>query len=73
MSEMDPDDLQIVTLTAMNDYVEFLGSSGDLTPADVQLLKDHPGIVTELDGFRDYLRKYVNKEMRKSGKSVEEI
>lgn len=63
-SNMDQDDLQIVVLTAMSDYVDFLNSSGELTSADVQLMKDHPDVVTELDGFRDFLQKYVKREMR---------
>ncbi len=63
-SNMDQDDLQIVVLTAMSDYIDFLNSSGELTSADVQLMKDHPAVVTELDGFRDFLQKYVKREMR---------
>ena len=63
-SSMDPDQLQIVVLTAMSDYVDFLNKSGELTPADVQLMKDHPDIVSELDGFREFLYKYVNREMK---------
>jgi len=63
-SKMDPDQLQIVVLTAMNDYIDFLNKSGELTSADVQLMKDHPAIVSELDGFREFLDKYVKREMR---------
>lgn len=63
-SSMDPDQLQIVVLTAMSDYVDFLNKSGELTPADVQLMKDHPDIVSELDGFREFLDKYVKREMK---------
>jgi len=63
-SNMDQDDLQIVVLTAMSDYIDFLNSSGELTSADVQLMKDHPDVVTELDGFRDFLQKYIKREMR---------
>jgi hypothetical protein len=61
---MDPDQLQIVVLTAMSDYIDFLNKSGELTPADVQLMKDHPNIVSELDGFREFLDKYVKREMK---------
>jgi len=59
---MDPDDLEIATLTAMNDYIEELRSSGELNAADVQLLKDHPNIVGELDGFREFLSDYLTKK-----------
>lgn len=61
---MDPDQLQIVVLTAMSDYIDFLNKSGELTPADVQLMKDHPNIVSELDGFREFLDKYIKREMK---------
>lgn len=63
-SGMDPDHLQIVVLTAMSDYIDFLNKSGELTPADVQLMKDHPNIVSELDGFREFLDKYIKREMK---------
>ena len=66
-SSMDPDQLQIVVLTAMSDYIDFLNKSGELTPADVQLMKDHPNIVSELDGFREFLDKYIKREMKGKG------
>jgi hypothetical protein len=61
---MDPDQLQIIVLSAMSDYIDFLNKSGELTPADVQLMKDHPNIVSELDGFREFLDKYIKREMK---------
>lgn len=63
-ASMDPDALQVVVLTAMSDYIDFLNKSGELTSADVQLMKDHPNIVAELDGFREFLDKYVKREMK---------
>lgn len=63
---MDPDQLQIVVLTAMSDYIDLLNSSGELSASDVQLLKDHPDMVSELDGFREYLDKYIKREMKSS-------
>lgn len=64
VGSMDPDDLQILTLTAMSDYVDMLKKSGELTAADVQLMKDHPNIVSELDGFREFLDKYIKNAMK---------
>ena len=63
-SGMDQDQLQIVVLTAMSDYIDFLNKSGELTSADVQLMKDHPDIVSELSGFREWLQKYIKDAMR---------
>jgi hypothetical protein len=64
--ELPPDELEIVTLTAMNDYIEMLKKSGELTAADVQLMKDHPNIVTGLDGFREFLDKALTKAQKAS-------
>lgn len=61
---MDPADLEIITLTAMNDYIEQLKSSGELTSADVQLMKDHPNIVAGLDGFREFLDGALKKAQK---------
>jgi hypothetical protein len=67
---MDPDELDILMLTTMNDYVEFLRKSGELTAADVQLMKDHPSIVSELDGFREFADKALRKAQRVGQKVV---
>ena len=69
---MDQDDLEIITLNAMNDYIEMLKKSGELTSADVQLMKDHPSITSSLDGFREYLDK-VLKDAQKSGQKVVDV
>ncbi len=62
-----PEELEILTLTAMNDYIKFLTKQGALSAADVQLMKDHPEIVRDLDGFREFLDKSIRKA-RKGGK-----
>ena len=63
-ADMDPDQLQIVVLTAMSDYIDFLKGSGELDAEEVNLMKDHPDIVSELDGFREFLDKYIKREMK---------
>jgi hypothetical protein len=68
---LEEDDREILILTAMNDYVKMLQKSGELTGADVQLMKDHPDIVRELDGFREFLHNTVRRA-RKSGQKVED-
>ncbi len=64
-AEMDEDDREIFTLQAMVDYIDQLNRTGELTPADVQLMKDHPDIVRTLDGFREYLDKQFRRAVRK--------
>ena len=66
---MDDDDREIMILTAMNDYIKMLAKSGELTGSDVQLMKDHPTIVRELDGFREFLHNTVRKA-RKSDQAL---
>lgn len=65
---MDQDELEIIVLNAMNDYVKALESTNELSAADVKLLKDHPDIVKELDGFREFL----DDAIRKVRKAAEE-
>lgn len=64
---MDQDELEILVLQSMNDYVDMLSGTGELTPADVKLLKDHPDIVRELDGFREYLDKSIRSMKKAKG------
>lgn len=71
VASMDKDDLEITVLQAMDDYVDYLESSGELTPEDVMLIKDHPDLVRELDGFRDYLDKYIRRARRAAGPTGE--
>jgi len=74
-TKIDPDDLEIVVLNAMNDYIKMLNKSGEISPSDVQLMKDHPEIVRELDGFREFLHNYVRrarKSIERGGAPVEE-
>jgi hypothetical protein len=71
-SNMDADDLQLLSLYAMKDYIDFLKGSGELTSTDVQLMLDHPTIVSELDGFREFFDKYMKRAMKAAKVSVEE-
>lgn len=69
LNDMDDEDREILTLTAMNDYIKYLTKSGELTPADIQLMKDHPDIVRELDGFREFLHNHIRRA-RKADQKV---
>ncbi len=68
--DMDDDDREILVLTSMNDYIKYLNKSGELTAADVQLMKDHPDVVRELDGFREFLHNAIRRQ-RKSDQELE--
>jgi hypothetical protein len=68
---MDPDELEILVLKSMSDYIDMLSNTGELSPADVKLLKDHPDIVRDLEGFREFLDKSI-RTTRKVSASTEE-
>jgi len=69
---MDEEDREILVLTAMNDYIDMLTRSGEVTAADVQLMKDHPDIVRDLDGFREFLHNYIRRARKEEGDEEEE-
>lgn len=68
LAAIDEDDKEILVLTAMNDYIKMLSKGGTLSAADVKLMKDHPDIVRELDGFREFLHTHVRRARRKDAK-----
>jgi len=70
VAQADEDDLEILTLQSMNDYIKMLSKSGEMTSADIKLMKDHPEIVRELDGFREFLDRAIRRA-RKSEKMGE--
>lgn len=67
--DIDPDDLEILVLQSMNKYIDMLQKTGELSAADVQLMKDHPDIVRDLDGFREFLDGEL-KGARKGGQKL---
>lgn len=71
------DDLDIIVLGAINDYIKKLSKAGVvqsdklsdpdddvITSADIQLMKDHPDIVEEMPGFREFLHGVIKKAMK---------
>lgn len=67
MQETNPEDMEIIVLTSMNDYIKMLSKTGELSSADIQLMKDHPDIVRELDGFREFLDRAIRKARKPEG------
>lgn len=78
LSQMEDDDREIMTMSALKDYIAHLTTSGELSSADVALLNDHPEYVRELPGFREYLHSYAERGARgfrrkmKAGTATEE-
>lgn len=61
---MSSEDITIMTMVTVKDYINYLFEIGDLTVEETQLLCDNPTIVSELDGFREYLHRYIKRRMR---------
>jgi hypothetical protein len=61
MDMLQPEELEIMVLQSMSDYIDILKNAGELDPSEVKTLKDNPGIVRELDGFREFLDKTLRK------------
>lgn len=61
---IDPDELEILILSGINDYINFLQKSGELSPSDVQLLKDHPKILWSMEGAQEHVGKFINKSVQ---------
>jgi len=64
MDLFQPEELEIMVLQSMSDYIDVLEKTGELDASEVQMLKDNPGIVRELDGFREFLDKTLRRARR---------
>lgn len=71
VASMDQDELEVLVLQSMGDYIDKLARTGELSPEDVQLMKAHPDIVRELDGFREFLDRALRKTRKNSTGSEE--
>lgn len=56
------DEVSVAMLEIMKDYINDLASGGDLAPADVQMLHDHPEHVMDLETFRVYSKKKLKQK-----------
>ncbi len=68
LMKLPEEDRDFLVLSAMDDYINILSKTGELTPEDVTLLRAHPSIVQDLDGFKEHLHKFVLRGMRDAGK-----
>jgi len=72
MDMFQPDELEILVLQNMNDYIDVLKSTGEIDDSEVKLLKDNPDIVRELDGFREFLDKALKKARKEKESEASE-
>jgi hypothetical protein len=55
----DPEHGVQIMKNAQDDFIEYLQTSGELNAGDVKLLKDHPEMVEDLDGYKEFLAIYT--------------
>lgn len=72
LKDLEPGELEQIKLTAADDYTNYLQKSAKkgnnpLSQEDVELLRKNPDIVMSLDGYREFLRKYILAAARKKG------
>lgn len=68
MQDQDPAKFDEFVLSLVAGYIKQLASTGELDAEDIAMLKAHPDMVSELDGFREYAHKYVKRGMRDTGR-----
>jgi len=61
---MDPDDLEDLVLTGVDEYITVLSKTGELTDEDIKFLKQHPDHVSSSESFREFFSKYVKRAVR---------
>ena len=72
MLHNDWEEFEDFVLNAAGDYIKYLSSSGELSAADIQLLKQHPDTIRELDGFRDWLHDKIRSARLEDSGEVED-
>ena len=68
IANMNHHELGELVLRAADEYISKLASTGELTQGDVELMKSHPDIVRDLDGFREFLDLHIRRARRATGK-----
>jgi hypothetical protein len=60
-------ELEDTVSLAVEDYIDYLKGSGELSLQDVWLLRSHPELIADLDEFRDkFLPKYLDSLIKKT-------
>lgn len=64
IDDVSDENRRTLVANAVVKYVDHLESSGELDAEEVDFMKSHPGMVADLDGFRDFLGKIINKKIK---------
>lgn len=57
----NPEQLRVLTLEALQEYIEELAEASEMPEEEKQLMKDNPDIVEDLESFKIYLKKKLAK------------
>ncbi len=61
---MDDAERGELVLTGINDYIDFLATSGEMSSEEESFMRLHPKVVAASDSFRDFFSKYVKRATR---------
>jgi len=76
LQKMDDEERNLLVLQATKDYIEYLEKSVDdededaPSQEDIDLMYQNPEMVADLDGFREFLHKYVRRHAKASGEKI---
>lgn len=61
---MDPEDSAELVLTGVDDYIDMLSDTGEMSEDEESFMRLHPRVVAMSDNFRDFFSKYVKRAAR---------
>ena len=64
LHSMDPDDLEDMVLSGVDEYVDMLAKTGEMTDEEESFMRQHPEHVASSETFREFFSKYVKRAVR---------
>lgn len=64
LHDMDPDDLEDMVLTGVDEYVDMLAKTGEMTDEEESFMRQHPEHVAASETFREFFSKFVKRAVR---------
>lgn len=64
LHNMDKDDLEDMVLTGVDEYVDMLAKTGEMTDEEESFMRQHPEHIAASDTFREFFSKYVKRAVR---------
>ncbi len=64
LHDMDPDDMEELVMTGVDEYIGMLAKTGELSDEEVKFMHDNADKVEDSEEFRDYFSKFVKRAVR---------